>query len=149
MTEYEWTVCPQCGAEFGGGAACAVCGTPRHADVPADSAGPKAAPDIRRSVGGRPPRRDGGERDKQGRIRDGVLLLLLLHSLQLVWLGEPLMMWFTGITQLAYVLPASIVLMVMGRWSTLGGLWLAAVGTAVLNFLLAGLICGGGTGIGG
>lgn len=149
MTEFEWTRCPECGADFGAGAACAVCGTPRQANVPSDGAARRVAPDIRRSVGGRPPRRDGAGNPTQGRIGDGVVLLLLLHSLQLVWLGEPLMMWFTGITQLAYVLPASIVLMVMGRWSTLGGLWLAAVGTAVLNFLLAGLICGGGTGIGG
>ena len=85
-----------------------------------------------------------------GSLGHGLILLALLHLLQLVWLGdEPVMIWMTAITQFAYVLPATLVLAIMGRWSTIGGLWLGAMITVVLNMALAGIVCGGTTGIGG
>ena len=90
------------------------------------------------------------EAPRRGSVKHGVLLLMLLHLLQLVWLlDEPVMIWLTGMTQVAYLLPASIVLLVQKRWATLGGLWIAAVATVVLNMALAGIVCGGTTGIGG
>ncbi len=85
---------------------------------------------------------------KRGYFMHGVYVLLLLHCTQLLWLAGPdgwVLLWFIGITQVVYVVPAAIVMLVQGKFNTLGGLLAAAVATAVLNFALAGLLCGGST----
>lgn len=83
---------------------------------------------------------------RRGVFMHGVYVVLFLHSIQLLWLMDPtgwVWIWFTGITQVVYVVPAAIVMLVQGKFRTLGGLLAAAVATALLNFMLAGLLCGG------
>lgn len=85
-----------------------------------------------------------------GSVRHGVVLLLLLHLLQLVWLlDEPILMLFTGVTQLAYLVPATVVLVLKARWKTIVGMWLTAVLTLAANLAVFYLVFDGTTGIGG
>lgn len=70
----------------------------------------------------------------RGRILEGVLLLLLLHALQLLWvLEDPAWLWLLGVTQLAYAVPAAVVLAVQRRWRTAVGVGLGVVATALVN----------------
>ena len=80
----------------------------------------------------------------RGSIWHGVVLVFLLHGIQLIWFfGEPELIWFTGITQAVYVIPALIVTAVKRRPLTVGGIFLGAGLTALMNFTLASMLCTG------
>lgn len=65
----------------------------------------------------------------------GMLLLLLLHLLQIpmTWLSGGISVFFIGVTQLLYFLPAVVVLIVKKRSETAKGLSTAAGITFLLN----------------
>lgn len=77
----------------------------------------------------------------KGSIGAGVGLLFLLHLIQLVFItGGVEALFFMGITQFIYVIPAAIVLAIKGRTRTLGGLLIGAGITFFLNGLVFGLL---------
>ncbi len=65
----------------------------------------------------------------------GMLLLLLLHLLQvpMTWLSGGISVWFIGVTQLLYFIPALVLLIVKKRSETSKGLCTAAAITFLLN----------------
>ena len=70
----------------------------------------------------------------RGSIRAGIGLVFLLHLLQILFVWEdPAMLVFAGLTQLAYVLPAAIVLAFRGRLRSAAGALLGAGITLLLN----------------
>lgn len=73
----------------------------------------------------------------RGSLRAGIALVFLLHLLQILFVWEdPAMLVFAGVTQFAYVLPATIVLAVRGRLRSAAGALLGATITLVLNALV-------------
>jgi hypothetical protein len=81
---------------------------------------------------------------RQGTAFDGMLLLAILHGLQFVTLffGEEYI-WFIGITQIVYGLPALVVVAVQGKYRTMAGVLIAAGLTFVLNIVALGVLCAG------
>jgi len=73
----------------------------------------------------------------RGSIRAGIGLVFLLHLLQILFVWEdPAMLVFAGITQFAYVLPATIVLALRGRLRSAGGALIGGGITLVFNALV-------------
>ena len=80
----------------------------------------------------------------RGSVWHGILLVFLLHTLQLLWfLEEPVWLWFAGITQAFYVVPALIVTAVQRKTHTVGGIFIGAALSALINFTLASMLCTG------
>ena len=159
MTESTRSQCPTCGVASRGAATCPSCGTPRSGDAPATKPGDVGASAAHRSVR-RPPRPAASATadrsiyqkrvhhgrsmtdiklgSRNGRIVDGLLLLLAMHAMQLLWLlVKPGMLWFIWATQFTYVLPASAFMVAMRRWRTLAGLWIGALITLGIGLLVA------------
>ncbi len=85
-----------------------------------------------------------GAAPHRGSIKHGMLLVLMLHLLQLLWfVDEPVWIWFIGVTQAIYVIPALIVTAIKRRTHTVGGIFIGAALTALLNFTLASMLCSG------
>lgn len=78
---------------------------------------------------------------RKGSIGAGIGLLCLLHLLQIVFVADALeALFFMGVTQLVYALPAALVLAVKGRTRTMGGVLIGAGITFLLNFLVLVLL---------
>ena len=72
----------------------------------------------------------------------GMMLLLLLHLLQvpMTWLSGGISMWFIGVTQILYFLPALILLVFKKRMETAKGLTAAAGITFLLNATCSAIV---------
>ncbi|MDA1195354.1 MAG: hypothetical protein O2894_09230 [Planctomycetota bacterium] len=81
---------------------------------------------------------------RAGSISKGVVLCLVLHSLQLLvpLFSEPVMLLFVGLTQALYVVPAIIVLAIQGKTKTLSGVLIFSGVTFLLNAAVLGIMCG-------
>jgi hypothetical protein len=77
--------------------------------------------------------------ESPGSIGRGIGLLLLLHLVQLVLLPVG-GVFYIGLSQLLYVVPAAIVLARRGRSQTHKGLWIGAGITFLLNATCFGVI---------
>ena len=75
-------------------------------------------------------------------VRQGIGLCFLLHLLQipLLFSTEAVFVWFLGITQLAYVVPAAVMLLVRGRVRTMSGVFAGAGITAAGNAIVLALV---------
>ena len=82
---------------------------------------------------------DNGSRGSTGA---GVGLLFVLHMIQFLFItGGTEALFFMGITQFIYVIPAAIVLAIKGRTRTMGGVLIGAGATFFINALVFGLLC--------
>jgi hypothetical protein len=78
----------------------------------------------------------------KGSIQAGVGLLCLLHLIQVLFLTQGVeALFFAGITQFVYVIPAVIVLAIQGRTRTMGGVLIGAGVTFFVNAAIFGLLC--------
>lgn len=77
-----------------------------------------------------------------GSFESGFKLLLLLHLLQIpmTWLSHGISLWAIGVTQLLYVIPALVVLILKKRSETAKGVGLIAGITLLLNATCAGIV---------
>lgn len=116
--------CPDCDFTYDGAhEVCPTCGAP--VEVLDDEAAENAAVDAR----------------ARGSIGAGIGLLFLLHLLQFVFVFDaPEALFFMGITQFAYALPAAIVLAIQGRTRTMAGVLIGTGITILLNVLAFGVL---------
>lgn len=80
---------------------------------------------------------------RKGSLMHGAIVLLCLHVLQVFALLMPedgLIYWF-GITQVFYAVPAIVVLAVKGKSASVGGIVIAAGLTFFANLVVFGMMC--------
>ena len=77
----------------------------------------------------------------RGSIQAGLGVLCILHLVQLVFiLDGPEPLFFIGVTQILYVIPAIVVLAIQGRTRTIGGVLMGAGLTIFVNALALAVV---------